>query len=152
MRAAGAGALALAIAGAACDPATTRPAFAPFPEADTAQFADRVPAATRKLADALKGDSVPVSRVKEKDGYIESGWIDLRTGRQATVGAVGDSVVRVRAWVDPTIPNHSRAAVETAVRARLDPSLPSRELEQPAAPGHPIVVRVRRALEKVGEH
>jgi hypothetical protein len=144
-------ALALVLTASACDPSTTRPTFAPFPEADTAHFATLVPDATRRLADALRADSVPVSRVHPRDGYIETPWIDLRTGRRAAAGAVGDSVVRVRAWVDPFIPKHSRATVETAVRARLDPSLPPRELEVPAAPLHPMVARVRHALSEVGE-
>jgi hypothetical protein len=136
---------------ASCDPATTRPAFLPFPEADTADVAGLVPAATRRLAERLRADSIPLTRVHERDGYMETGWLDAGTLRPFRGRAVGDSAVRLRAWVDPTIPGHSKLTVETAVRPALDPSLPERELERPAPAANPVVVRVRALLDSLAE-
>lgn len=136
---------------AACDPATTRPAFQPFPEADTADVAGRVPAATKQLAEALRADSIPLARVHERDGYIETAWLDARTLSPTHARPVGNGIVRVRAWVDPTIPEHSKVTVETVVRPALDPSLSERELERPAPAANPVVIRIRALLDSLAE-
>ncbi len=144
-------AIAAALSAAACDPATTRPPFQPFPEADTADVAGRVPAATKLLADALRADGIPLSRVHPRDGYIETAWLDARTLSRTHARPVGNGIVRVRAWVDPTIPEHSKLTVETVVRPALDPSLPERELERPAPAANPVVIRIRALLDSLAD-
>ena len=42
--------------------------------------------ATRRLAEALQADSIPPSRVRLRDGYIETAWLDSATDRPTTGG------------------------------------------------------------------
>jgi hypothetical protein len=109
-----------------------------------------VPEATRRLAEALKADSIPPRRIHIRDGYIETGWFDSRNGR-AVRGrrAVGPGIVRVRAWADPARPGSSQLTVETLYRPLLDPSLPERELEREVARDHPVAIRVVATLKKL---
>ena len=64
----------------ACQPSTTRPPFPPLPEAAGSEVRLPVPIATRRLAEALKADSVPTRKVKLRDGYIETPWFDATSG------------------------------------------------------------------------
>ena len=64
------------VAAAACDPTSTRPAITPYPEALSGEIRLAVPEATRRLAESLKADSIPVTRVRVRDGYIETPWFE----------------------------------------------------------------------------
>ncbi|HEU4699678.1 MAG TPA: hypothetical protein VFS40_10885 [Gemmatimonadales bacterium] len=137
---------------AACNPATTRPAFAPLPEAPSAAVAQPVPAATEQLAAALRADGVPLARVAPRDGFIESPWFDARSGRphaHGAAGAVGTDVVRVRAWVEPIDRRRSTLTLEAVYHAVTDPSLPPRELDRPLPPQHPLALRLRQTLDSL---
>jgi hypothetical protein len=134
----------------ACQPSTTRPPFPPLPEAAGSEVRLPVPMATRRLAEALKADSVPTRKVKLKDGYIETPWFDATSGRP--IGqrrAIGPGVVRIRAWADPARPGSSQLTVETLYRPRVDPSLPYRELERQVSRDHPVAKKVEAALLKM---
>src|SRR5215207_8114316 len=72
--------LVLLAAAIACQPATTRPAFLPRPEALGAELRLSVSDATRRLAESLRADSIPVRTVRLRDGYIETPWFASRTG------------------------------------------------------------------------
>ena len=61
---------------AACRPNTTRPAITPYPEAAGVEIRPRPPEATRRLAEALQADSITPARVRLRDGYIETAWLD----------------------------------------------------------------------------
>lgn len=141
----------LALGGPACQPSTTRPTFAPVPEAAAVEIRLGVPAATERLAAALRADSIPITRIEARDGYIETPWFDPVTGRPTTRRPLGPDVVRVRGWVDPTRARHSVLTVETVLRSIDDPSLPARELETAAPEGHPAVERVLGVLQELGE-
>jgi hypothetical protein len=138
--------LALALA-AACQPNTTRPGFTPLPEAAGTEVRLSVREATRRLAETLRADSVPIRRVALRDGYIETGWFDARTRRPVRHRRpIGPETVRIRAWADPARPGSSQLTVETLYRPLADPSLPERELEREVARSHPIAVKVEAAL------
>ena len=103
--------------------------------------------ATRRLAEALKADSIPTRKVRLRDGYIETPWFDARSGRP--IGqrrAIGPGVVRIRAWADPARPGSSQLIVETLYRPEVDPSLPYRELEREVRRDHPVARKVEAVL------
>ena len=137
---------------AACQPATTRPPFPPLPEAAGSEIRLPVPMATRRLAEALKADSIPTRKVRLRDGYIETPWFEARSGRP--IGqrrAIGPGVVRIRAWADPARPGSSQLTVETLYRPRVDPSLPYRELEREVSRDHPVAKKVEAVLQRLVE-
>lgn len=132
---------------ASCQPATTRPPFGPLPTAPDAAVDLDVPTATRLLADALKNDSIPVSRVEAHDGYLETGWFDARTGVASSARPLGDSLVRVRGWINAYGEERATLRVESAVRPLVNPALPPRELDRQAPDSNPAAVRVARVLD-----
>jgi hypothetical protein len=142
--------LGLLATAASCQPNTTRPPFTPVPEAAGTEVRLPVPQATQRLAEALKADSIPVRKVRIRDGYIETGWFATATRRPAAgARVIGPRVVRVRAWADPARPGSSQLTVETVYRPLRDPSLPSRELEREVAPDHPVALKVVAALQQL---
>ena len=132
---------------AACRPNTTRPAITPYPEAAGVEIRLRPPEATRRLAEALQADSLTPARVRLRDGYIETAWLDSATGLPTTRRPIGTGVVRLRAWADPGRPGNTVLTVETLYRPLADPSLPERELERQVPRVHPTAVKVERVLE-----
>ncbi|HET8622640.1 MAG TPA: hypothetical protein VFM14_03685 [Gemmatimonadales bacterium] len=134
---------------AACQLATARPSFDPFPEARHADVALSRAEATELLAEALRADSIPVTRVEPRDGYVETPWFDAETGRPTSKRPVGRGIVRVRGWVEPARVRHSELRVETVFRRMVDPSLPERELERQVAAEHPVAQRVDSVLAEL---
>jgi hypothetical protein len=130
----------------ACQPYTTRPSFGPLPSAAEAVVDLDVATATTTLAEQLKSDSIPVSRVEPKDGYLETEWFSALTGQATTERVLGDSIVRVRGWVNAYGKERGSIRVETAVRPLANPSLPPRELDRQAPPENPAALRVARVL------
>ena len=66
---------------------------------------------------------------------------------------MGPDVVKVRAFLEPGRPNHSVIYVETVYRGVVDPSRPARDLEAQVPAGHPVALRVARAVARmVTEH
>jgi hypothetical protein len=144
--------LGLCLAGAACQPNTTRPSFTPLPEAAGTEIRLTPREATRRLAEALRADSIPVRKVSLRDGYLETSWFNAATRRPIrNRRPLGPNIVRIRAWADPARPGSSQLAVETLYRPVVDPSLPERELEREVARNHPVAVRVEAALRKLVE-
>jgi hypothetical protein len=132
---------------AACRPDTTRPAITPYPEAAGVEIRLRPAEATRRLAEALQADSIPPSRVRLRDGYLETAWLDSATGRPTGRRPLGTGTVRLRAWADPGRPGNTVLTVETLYRPLADPSLPERELERPVPRTHPTAVKVEQILQ-----
>lgn len=120
-----------------------------MPGAVGAQVRLDVPDATRLLAETLQADSIPVARVVERDGLVESGWFSV-AGRQPFRGRpLGTDVVQVRGWVDPGKAGHSVYTVETVYRVMADPSRPDRELERQVTEDHPVAIRVDESVRKL---
>jgi hypothetical protein len=136
------------VVGAACQPNTGRPALTPLPESAGTEIRLTPAEATRRLAEALRADAVPVRKVLLRDAYLETGWFDAKTGRTRPP-ALGPGVVRVRAWADPARPGSSLLAVETAYRPLADPSLPDRELDRQVPTKHPVAVKVEAILQQM---
>jgi hypothetical protein len=131
----------------ACQPNTTRPGFTPLPEAAGTEIRLSVPEATRRLAEALRADSIPTRKVQLRDGYLETNWFEAASGRAVQDRrALGPGIVRVRAWADPARPGSSQLTVETLYRPLADPSLSDRELEREVARDHPVAVKVEAVL------
>jgi hypothetical protein len=143
--------LAWLVLAAGCYPATTRPDLMPMPDAQRVEIALFVPQATRALALALDGDSVPVRRTEAEDGWLESEWIDAVSLQPVPGRPLGVGVVKVRAFVEPGRPNHSVLIVETVYRPVADPSRPERDLERQVPSGHPVAARVARVLQRLVE-
>jgi hypothetical protein len=142
----------LLVGATACQPATTRPGFLPRPEALGAELRLSVPDATRRLAESLRADSIPVRTVRLRDGYIETPWFASRTGRPVRgQQPLGRGTVRVRAWADPARPGSTQLTVETLYRPVADPSLPERELERQVPADHPAAKKVQAALGRLVE-
>ena len=141
----------LILAIAACQPATSRPPLVPRPESAGQEIRLPVREATRRLADALRADTIPVRRIEIRDGYMETPWFDSRTGRPTNRRPIGTGVVRVRAWADPARPGNSLLTVETVYHPMLDPSLPARELEEAVPRDHPVAKKVVAVLTKMAQ-
>lgn len=134
---------------AACNPATTRPSFAPYPEALHAIINARPARVTEEAKTWLAAQGAPVEHASELDGFLETGWYDATDSSAAPVR------VKVRLWADPDVPGKARVTVEAVYRPIEDPSRTARDLER-AVPetsaGQRLVERLLKALsEKLGE-
>ena len=136
----------LLLAGAACRPNTTRPSFTPIPEAAATEIRLPPQEAIRNLATALQADSIRPSRVRLRDAYLETTWLDSATGRPTSRRPIGTDVVKLRAWADPGRPGNTVLIVETLYRPLADPSLPERELEHQVPETHPFAAKVDSIL------
>jgi len=136
---------------AACHPATPRPYFPPVTGAAQVEIELGVRAATDALADVLKGDSLPLTRVEPGDGYLETAWFDVHTHRPTRHRVLGPDVVQVRAWVDPSRPDHSLVTVETVYRPVADPSLSARDLDRQVPPDHPVGKRMVEVITELAK-
>ncbi len=132
---------------AACVLSTSRPTFGPLLGTQTAEVRLGAAAATQHLGEALRADSIPVTRLEPRDGYLQTPWFDAATGRATEQLPLGPDVVRVRGWINPGRYGHSDLRVEVAYRDRLDPSVPERELERPVPQDHPVRARVQAVLD-----
>ncbi len=141
--------LALVAIAAACKPVTTRPFFPPVTGAAQAEIELEPRNAIAALADVLRSDSLPLSRVEIRDGYLETAWFLAQTRRATRARPLGSDVVQVRAWVDPTRKGYSRLIVETVYRPLADPSLAPRDLDQQVPTDHPIGMRMTEILTEL---
>ena len=132
---------------ASCQTATTRPGYGPLPGSPTAEVRLTQARATSVLAEALRADSIPVKRVEEIDGLIESDWFAVPGFQVTGDRPLGPGIVQVRAWVDVGKAGHSVYTIETVYRVYADPSRPARELEEAVAATHPARVKVGKVLE-----
>ena len=130
-----------------CKIDSTRPPYGPIEGASDVKVELKAPAATQILAERLLADSLPVTRIELRDGWMETPWFDAATGKPTNQRRLGPEVVRVRAWVDPLEVGHSRLTVETLFRPLADPSVSDRELDRQVPPDHPTAARVDSVLK-----
>ena len=116
----------------ACTPATTRPAFAPFPEALHAVINAPPADVTREAQALLRADTVGVHFASLRDGFLET---------QEFGGTH-----RLRLWADPDVPGKSRVTIEAVYRPAEDPSRTRRDLERASPPGSPGFLRAEQLL------
>jgi len=105
--------------------------------------------ATTALADVLRSDSFPITRVVVQDGFLETAWFNIRTKQPTQARRLGEDVVQIRAWVDPTRQGHSRLTVETVYRPLADASLPARDLDRQVPANHPVGKRVTEIVNEL---
>jgi hypothetical protein len=138
-----------------CQASTNRPPYDALPSAALAEVELDIPSATRILAEALRADSLPVSKIEERDGFLDSGWFDAGSLTPTSRMPVGTDVVRIRAWATPTKFRFVELQIETVYRPLVDPSRPERDLEIIVPPDHAVQRRVngviRRLLEQHGD-
>lgn len=140
--------LAALVAGA-CKTATTRPYYPPITGAPATEIELGVREATHALAEVLKGDTIPLLKVVPRDGVIESAWFEVVTKKATHARRIGSDIVRIRAWVNPSRPNHSEIILETVYRPLADPSLPDRDLDRQVPPDHVIGMRMSEILTEL---
>jgi len=143
--------LAAVLSASACSPATTRPYFPPVTGAVQGELELEVKSATGALADVLRSDSLPVTKVEVRDGYIETAWFNAGTKRPTSGRQVGPEVVQVRAWVDPTRSGHSKLTVETIFRPLADASLSARDLDRQVPKDHPVGKRMEEIVTELAK-
>jgi hypothetical protein len=110
-----------------------------------------VKSATGALADVLRSDSLPVTKVEVRDGYIETAWFDAGTRHPTSARRLGPDVVQVRAWVDPTRSGHSRLTVETVYRPLADASRSPRDLDRQVPTDHPVGKRMEEIVTELAK-
>lgn len=124
-----------------CTPATTRPPFAPYPEALRAVINAPPAQVVRQAQALLAADSLPIRSVFPRDAFLETGEF------------AGTTTLRV--WADPDVPGRARVAIEAVYRPIEDPSRTRRDLERAAPPGsagQQAAAKLLEALkEKLGE-
>ena len=143
------GSAGLMILAAGCLLNTSRPGFDPLLGVAKAEVRLTPMAATQRLAEVLRQDSIPVTRVEPRDGYVQTPWFDAASGQPTSRSPLGSDVVRVRGWADPGRYGHTDLRVEVAYRALRDPSVPGRDLERPVPADHPVRIRVQAALDSL---
>lgn len=122
---------------AACTPATTRPSFAPIPEALHAVINAPPATVTQETRELLTADTIPVRFASTRDAWLETG---------AFAGTY-----RLRLWADPDVPGKSRVTIEAVYRPARDPSRTERDLERAAPPGSPGQLRAAQLLAALKE-
>jgi hypothetical protein len=121
----------------ACTPTTTRPPFAPFPEALRAVL-NAPPERVTQFADSLlRADTVRVRFVNLRDAFLET--------REFA------GTHRLRVWADPDVPGKSRVTIEAVYRPMEDPSRTPRDLERAAPPGSASQLRAEQLLAALKE-
>jgi len=135
----------------ACRPTTARPFFPPVTGAAQAELGIEQKSATEALAEVLRSDSLPVTMVALRDGYIETAWFDARSKRIWHGRKLGQEAVQIRAWVDPTRTGYSKLTVETVYRPLADASLDPRELDHQVPEEHPVGKRVTEIVTELAK-
>jgi hypothetical protein len=115
-----------------CTPTTTRPPFAPVPEALHAVINAPPANVIRAAQSILTADSIPVRFVSLQDAFLET---------QEFAGTH-----RLRLWADPDVPGKARVTIEAVYRPIEDPSRTRRDLERAAPPGSPGQLRAEQLL------
>ncbi len=132
-----------------CNPNTSRPAFSPLPAATQAELELPVAAAVEVITAALIADSIPVSLVQSRDGYLETGWFLASDGTPTPARPLGVEIVRVRGWITPGRAGHTDIQVEAVYRPMADPSRMARDLERLVPAEHPVARRLEAAMARL---
>ena len=131
------GAWVFALLLSACTPTTTRPAFAPVPEALHAVINAPPERVTQFTDSLLRADTLRVRFVNLRDAFLET--------REFA------GTHRLRVWADPDVPGKSRVTIEAVYRPMEDPSRTPRDLERAAPPGSPSQLRAEQLLAALKE-
>jgi hypothetical protein len=84
------------------------------------------------------------------EGYLETEWYDVVARRSGGENSLDpERVVRLRFFADPLRQGETELVSEVVLRRTVDPSLPSRESETMAPPGHAGDQILRRIIDAV---
>ena len=122
---------------AACTPSSTRPRFAPVPEALHAVINAPPGRVALEAQTLLAADTIPIRYVSERDAFLETGEFAGTT--------------RIRLWADPDVAGKARVTIEAVYRPFEDPSRTRRDLERAAPPESAGAQRANRLLEALKE-
>jgi hypothetical protein len=122
---------------AACTPVTTRPAYAPLPEAIHVVLNAPPATVAQTAATLLQADTIAVRYINPRDAWLET---------KEFAGTY-----RLRLWADPDVPGKSRVTLEAVYRPREDPSRTQRDMEVAAPADSPGQVRAARLLAALQE-
>ncbi len=127
-----------------------RPYLTPLPDA-VIDTLDVLPAdLIREIATLVTAEGLVINVSSPEEGYLETRWHDLDTVADDTPFTDPRRQTLLRFFADLSGDDETRLAAEAVVRRTLDPSVPSREGEMMAPPGHPgyeILRRVMTALD-----
>ncbi len=143
-------AYALLLGAGACTATAVRPYITPFPLAPVDTLQADAAEVIRELTGLVTAEGLQIRTVSPEEGYLETGWYDvvLRTAARS-YGADSERYVRLRFFADPTGQALTQLVSEAVVRRTLDPSVPERQAEMLAPPGHQgdqMLTRMRDAL------
>ncbi|HEV2671089.1 MAG TPA: hypothetical protein VGU74_08365 [Gemmatimonadales bacterium] len=126
-----------ALLAVACTPVSTRPSFAPIPEALHAVINAPPATVAQAAAQLLAADTIPVRFVNARDAWLE------------TKDFAGTH--RLRLWADPDVPGKARVTIEAVYRPFDDPSRTPRDLERASLPGSPGQLHAAKLLAALKE-
>jgi hypothetical protein len=131
----------------ACGSIGARPYLVPLAgaEIDTLNAEPHVVITT--LQDLVVGEGLTVRVSSPPEGYLETDWYDTVTQTPGGGSSLDPRrAVRLRFFADRLGEDRTRLASEVVMRRAVDPSLPERENEIIAPPGHPGAELLNRIL------
>ena len=137
---------------AACNPASSRPAFLPYPEDASLLLSGTVAGITSGVGTWFESQNIHTEWISAEDGYVETTWYNTDTRR--SVSGTGDistlqTTFKIRVWVDPDAPGKSKLTAEAVYRPAFDPSRGERDLERNAPPGSGGAVLVQQLMDEM---
>jgi hypothetical protein len=140
------GPLAAIVASLACNPNTSRPPFAPLPQAKVDTVTALRTTVLADLAARLSSEGLELRHTDARDGYLETRPFDpILQKRRTSDRTQPDHVVTFRFWIDSLPNRQTRITSEITHSRATDPSLPPRVNEvmtQPGEPGWEIYQRI----------
>lgn len=131
----------------ACGSIGVRPYLVPLPEARIDTLAVEPEAAIAAVQTLVVGEGLTIQVSSPAEGYLETDWYDTVT--QTPGGGSGldpRRAIRLRFFADRLGDDRTQLASEAVMRRVVDPSLPERENEIMAPPGHPGAELLSRVL------
>lgn len=131
----------------ACGSIGARPYLVPLPEARVDTLSAEPNAIIAALQALVVGEGLTVRVSSPAEGYLETDWYDTVTQSPgAGSGLDPRRAVRLRFFADRLGDDRTRLASEAVMRRAVDPSLPERQNEVMAPPGHPGAELLSRVL------
>ncbi len=134
----GAALLSAILLAGACSSIGSRPYLVPLAGAEIDTLGAEPDDVIATLQDLVVGEGLRVRVSSPLEGYLETDWYDTVTQRPGGGSSLDPRrAVRFRFFADRLGEDRTRLASEVVMRRAIDPSLPERENEIIAPPGHP---------------
>ena len=123
--------------GAAACGAGIRPAYSPMPNARVDSVNAQPAAVIQEIAARMGAENIGLQWSSPDEGYLESQWYNIVTRESGVTSRSNpEQVILMRFWADPIGPDKARITSEVVIKGTTDPSVPPREQEIMAPPGH----------------